>query len=1129
MNPGRHTVRQTLWTVRKGLASIFLIAAAILIASGFEYSSDCLKITRFYVGDPSTGIKGFGYAGPAHVETVPPAGAPSAADFHPLRPHAAIPTSLGGIERKIDGSYTLHLYETSDPYAQIDVIPNFIASSVASTGYPRRPLQVPAGWRPGGDNQLGVSSYAGVVADLTGSGLLDAVAVFQDVTPLVDVVSVGLSNADYSLRNHTEYPVGINPWTVLAADFNGDGKRDLVVFCAGVYASDGTLTAKGTVSVLINNGDGTFKAAVSYAAGGSPAQGTVQDFNGDGKLDIAAIDQSVGLVTILLGNGDGTFRTGATLSLPQASYVAAADLDGDSKQDLVVVTYNQLAVLLGNGDGTFKAPSMTPLIGNSNPAIGDFNKDGKPDVVVVDFHSQTAQVLFGAGDGTFPTSVRYLLGSLATHVLVSDVDWDGNLDVVIGAGHPDGLTPSLDDVDELSILFGNGDGTFYGPQANPVAAGTYSSAMASADFNGDGRLDIALTAPDGSTQVLLGQSGGGFHTTTIAGGGYGILAKDFNGDGKADLLVGMGSSNTVLFASGNGNGTFQTPVSISTGNPSYSVDAGDLNGDGKLDLVTASSPGYSPSSSPPSAVTVLLGNGNGTFQSPKTVSGFPNPVDAKLADFNGDGKLDLVVVNGATSDSLGNTTPGAGISVLQGKGDGTFQPAVLLYAGGQPTRAFIADINGDGKPDILVLTEDSTTFANQVAVFLNAGNGTFAPAAFIATDSGLSSLAVADLNNDGKADLLITHCCGDAFTTYMAGNGDGTFQPELFLPVASSTSSVIAADFNGDGKMDAAVVASFFSSAPDYLAVLINVTPAVPAVPAAGSTNPGSGSGMAKTFTFTFSDTGGYQNLSVVDVLINNALDGRRACYVAFVPSGATSGSVYLVDDAGDAGGPYQGLVLPGSGTVSNGQCTISGAGSSVVGSGNTLTLTLAIAFSAGFAGNQVVYTSAGDKSSANSGWQALGTWGVPGAAVSGPSVTGMTPARTTSLGPTTYAFTFTDTNGWQDIAVANILINAAIDGRHGCYLAFVPSSNSVLLVDDAGDAGGPYSGMVLPGTGTVSNSQCSISGAGSSVSGSGNTLTLTLSMTFSQTFAGNQIFFLAARNNTLNSNWQAVGSVTVP
>jgi len=305
-----------------------------------------------------------------------------------------------------------------------------------------------------------------------------------------------------------------------------------------------------------------------------------------------------------------------------------------------------------------------------------------------------------------------------------------------------------------------------------------------------------------------------------------------------------------------------------------------------------------------------------------------------------------------------------------------------------------------------------------------------------------------------------------------------------------------------------------------------------PAVlPSPTSAVPAAGSGTAGTFTFTFSDTGGFTSFTVLDVLINSALDGRKACYVAFVPSGASAGSTYLVDNAGDAGGPYSGMTLPGTQSVSNGQCTISGAGSAVSSSGNSVMLTLAIAFAPAFAGNQVIYMSAQDASS-NSGWQALGTWNVPGSTPAGPWVGGMSPGHSTSL-TQTYTFTFTDTNGWQDITVANILVNSAIDGRQACYIAFVPSgaaSGLVYLVDDAGDAGGPYSGMVLPGSGSVSNSQCTIGGAGSQVSGSGNTLTVTLAITFTQSFDGNQVFFLAARNNNgQNSNWQAAGTVSVP
>jgi len=1038
------------------------------------------------------------------------------------------PTSdinLGFIERKPDGSYTRHRYQFA-LHPQIDATPNFLATIVPCTGYPRRASPAPAGWRPASDNQLGVTSNAPWAADLTGSGILDLVLPSQDQT--ANSVLVALSDSVYSDGPRADlYDVGVNPWTAASGDFNGDGKRDLVVFSGGSYASDSTLTTPGVVSVLINNGDGTFKPAVNYAAGGSTSIGTVQDFNGDGKLDIAAVDVAAGSIVILLGNGDGTLRAGPTTSVPHAYAVAAADLNGDFKQDLAVMTSSGMVALLGNGDGTFRALPPAPVVGGSNPALADFNKDGKMDVVVADYASQTAQVLFGAGDGTFPTSVRYLLGSLPLYVLATDVDFDGNPDIVIGSGHPDGLAPSLYDPDELSILFGNGDGTFYGPRAIPVAAGSYTSSMAAGDFNGDGRPDIALTAPDGATQVLLQQSGGGFQTATIASGGYGIVAKDFNGDSKLDLVVAAGPSNSVLFAAGNGNGTFQNPVTIATGLPSNSVDAGDLNGDGKLDLVTASGSSF---------VTVLLGNGNGTFQSPKTVSGFANPVDAKLADLNGDGKLDMVVVNGATLDSSGNSQPGAGISILLGKGDGTFQQPVTLSAGGLPTRAFIADVNRDGKPDILVVTEDANTFTSEIAVFLNAGNGTFSAPAFIVTLYG-TDLAVADLNNDGSPDLLITRGT-NINASYMLGNGDGTFQPEVFLSVGQEAGSVLAADFNGDGKVDAAVAASFNPTTADYVAVLTNVTAAgAPAVPAPASTSPGSGYDTGQTFTFTFSDSGGYQNLSVVDVLINSALDGRRACYVAFVPSGANSGSVYLVDDAGDAGGPYQGLVLPGGSAISNGQCTISGTGSSAAGSGETLTLRLPSRSARALeAIRWSTRPRAINRHSTPDGRPlALGAW-CP-SRLPGPSTrrSCFRQAPRPHREPQTLTFYFVDTKGVADFGVVNVLINNFIDGRQACYLAYVKSSNTLLLVDDAGDAGGPFAGsMVLDGRpADIQNSQCIVDAAGSSAStttGIGNTLTLSLNMIFKSGFTGNHVIWVAGRDaaGANNTGWQAMGTTTV-
>ena len=171
------------------------------------------------------------------------------------------------------------------------------------------------------------------------------------------------------------------------------------------------------------------------------------------------------------------------------------------------------------------------------------------------------------------------------------------------------------------------------------------------------------------------------------------------------------------------------------------------------------------------------------------------------------------------------------------------------------------------------------------------------------------------------------------------------------------------------------------------------------------SVSPASGNTLSQTFTYTFSNPTGAENLGVLNILVNSALDGRNACYLAYVPAGLNSGTLLLVNDAGAAGGPFQQLSIPGSGTISNSQCTINGTGSSVSGSGNTMTLTLATTFAASFPGNKVIYMAGRDNASHNSGWQALGVWKVPGPAPTGPAVGGVSPGASRYRDPDLYIY----------------------------------------------------------------------------------------------------------------------------
>jgi len=301
-------------------------------------------------------------------------------------------------------------------------------------------------------------------------------------------------------------------------------------------------------------------------------------------------------------------------------------------------------------------------------------------------------------------------------------------------------------------------------------------------------------------------------------------------------------------------------------------------------------------------------------------------------------------------------------------------------------------------------------------------------------------------------------------------------------------------------------------------------------VPVTVAANPAAGSGPSQNFTFQFSDAAGYQMLGVVNVLINSVLDGRNACYLAYSVPLQT---LYLVDDSGDAGGSYSGsLVLGSSSTIHNSQCAVSLV--SVLGSETTLTLTLNIAFQAGFGGNKVAFVAARDQGTGNTDWQALGVWQVPAAPAGAIAVTGVMPTR--GAGPSgtggQFQFTLTDSKGTGDFGIVNVLVNKFIDGRQACYLAFVASNETLVLVDDSGDAGGPWAGsMVLNGgSGAISNSQCSVSGTGSAVAYSPGTMTLTLNITFQGGFGGNRVFYVAGRDQAggNNTGWQAVGTWTV-
>jgi hypothetical protein len=629
----------------------------------------------------------------------------------------------GTLQRRIDystGPFPVHLIAAD---LNFDGIPD-LAVNVFGPTCAGAVLSVFLGngdgtFRPRVDYPTGCDDDWVAAGDFNADGKTDLVT----ADALDKTLSVFLGNGDGTLQPRLVVTAVSSPSAVEVADFNGDGKADIA-----------TANQSGAIlSVFLGNGDGTFQRPVQHGRPSTAYSLAIADFNGDGGADLVV--GGAGQVSIFLGNGDGTFHNQRDFPAPGgAVFVMVGDFNGDHHLD-IVGTGPETTMLLGAGNGNFQIGGIYGGAPVGGGAVSDMNGDGKYDIVVAGgvflapLNKGAVGIMLGNGDGTLRSCQDFSISGMSA--AIADFNRDGNQDLATAN----------------SLILGNGDGTFQAVITYRALADDYSQVIAG-DFNRDGKPDLA---------VLISVSGGPFMISIYLGNGDGtfqapadyptgllpasLIAADFNGDGRLDLANTNSFDNNVALFLGNGDGTFQAAVAYPTLGFPGALSTGDFNRDGKLDIVTANGCDSSGSCNSGS-VSVLLGDGHGGFRRRVDQDLTFVPAALVVNDLNSDRVADLAITT--TMDGIHGA-----VAILLGNGNATFKSATEYPTGGVGFSLVAQDFNGDLRPDLVIQEKDQF----YAALLLGKGDGSFRPYK-IYPDAGGETIAMADFNNDGKRDVV---------------------------------------------------------------------------------------------------------------------------------------------------------------------------------------------------------------------------------------------------------------------------------------------------------------------------------------------------------------------------------------